>query len=115
MDNSYLRDDLVVGTDKINQKNTWELSLIDHLCDIIEVEDEDDMETNFQKASCTLEAGVKIYSMRVDSVHSEAYKVLGGITRVGKQNEPVAFAVDPFYHQTSAQFDEGGAKGLFFE
>ncbi|KAI8028858.1 Condensin complex subunit 2 [Camellia lanceoleosa] len=142
---------------KINQKNTWELSLIDHLCDIIKVEDEDDMETNFQKASCTLEAGVKIYSMRVDSVHSEAYKVLGGITRVGQQNEPdnvmedanvsngqeegnskkeqerkvsplstlessfealnvkkfdVAFAVDPLYHQTSAQFDEGRTKGL---
>ena len=35
------------------------------------------------QASCTLEAGVKIYSMRVDSVHSEAYKVLGGITRAG--------------------------------
>nr|VDD14513.1 unnamed protein product [Brassica oleracea] len=87
--------------------------------------------------------------MRVDSVHSEAYKVLGGITRAGhddtgdnedaagsvgnatnqkKQTErkvisplstldnvkkfDVAFAVDPLYHQTSAQFDEGGAKGL---
>lgn len=24
----------------------------------------------------------------------------------------VAFAVDPLYHQTSAQFDEGGARGL---
>lgn len=24
----------------------------------------------------------------------------------------VAFTVDPLYHQTSAQFDEGGAKGL---
>jgi condensin complex subunit 2 len=24
----------------------------------------------------------------------------------------VAFAVDPLYHQTSAQFNEGGAKGL---
>lgn len=24
----------------------------------------------------------------------------------------VAFVVDPLYHQTSAQFDEGGAKGL---
>lgn len=23
-----------------------------------------------------------------------------------------AFTVDPLYHQTSAQFDEGGAKGL---
>ncbi|KAG2308856.1 hypothetical protein Bca52824_028604 [Brassica carinata] len=140
---------------KINQKNTWELNLIDHLCEIIKVEDENNAETNFQKASCTLEAGVKIYSMRVDSVHSEAYKVLGGITRAGhddtgdnedaagsvgnatnqkKQTErklisplstlepsfdalnvkkfDVAFAVDPLYHQTSEQFDEGGAKGL---
>ncbi|MBO0201085.1 hypothetical protein J0687_26245 [Vibrio alginolyticus] len=25
---------------------------------------------------------------------------------------PVAFPVDPLYHQPSAQFDEGGAKGL---
>ncbi|KAK2988606.1 hypothetical protein RJ640_026103 [Escallonia rubra] len=33
---------------KINQKNTWELSLIDHLCEIIKVEEED-VETNFQK------------------------------------------------------------------
>ncbi|XP_059661098.1 condensin complex subunit 2 [Cornus florida] len=147
----------LASENKINQKNTWELNLIDHICDLIKVEEEDDVETNFQKASCTLEAGVKIYSMRVDSVHSEAYKVLGGINRVGQENEQdnmvedaninrgqdegcskkeqerklsplstlessfealnvkkfdVAFAVDPLYHQTSAQFDEGGAKGL---
>ncbi|XP_043690880.1 condensin complex subunit 2-like [Telopea speciosissima] len=141
---------------KINQKNTWELNLIDHLSEIIKVEAQDDVETNFQKASCTLEAGVKIYSLRVDSMHSEAYKVLGGINRAGREDEhqaileadnggveqdegcskkeerkmsplatlessfealnvkklDVAFAVDPLYHQTCAQFDEGGAKGL---
>ncbi|XP_031126505.1 condensin complex subunit 2 isoform X1 [Ipomoea triloba] len=147
----------LASENKINQKNTWELGLIDHLRDIIKAEEENDAETNFQKASCTLEAGVKIYSMRVDSVHSEAYKVLGGINRVGQENEQdpvvedanidneqsgdnpkkeqsrklsplstlessfealnvkkfdVAFVVDPLYHQTSAQFDEGGAKGL---
>ncbi|PON42539.1 Condensin complex subunit 2/barren [Parasponia andersonii] len=175
----------LASENKINQKNTWELTLIDHLTEIIKVE-ENDMETNFQKASCTLEAGVKIYSLRVDSVHSEAYKVLGGMNRAGQENEQdtgeaanvdggqegghskkeierkisplstlessfealnvkkfdgdrafcatfiqsfvisnaqlslklnlfafsVAFAVDPLYHQTSAQFDEGGAKGL---
>ncbi|CAM8948600.1 unnamed protein product [Rhodiola kirilowii] len=145
----------LASENKINQRNTWELNLIDHLYEIIKVEDED-VETNFQKASCTLEAGVKIYSMRVDSVHSEAYKVLGGINRVGQENEQdhsgdsigdnngpepntskkdekklsplstlepnfealnvkkfdVAFAVDPLYHQTSAQFDEGGSRGL---
>ncbi|CAK7349006.1 unnamed protein product [Dovyalis caffra] len=146
----------LASENKINQKNTWELSLIDHLAEIIKVEEENDAETNFQKASCTLEAGVKIYSLRVDSVHSEAYKVLGGINRAGLEDEAgtvegvnadngqeeshskketekkisplstlepsfealnvkkfdVAFAVDPLYHQTSAQFDEGGAKGL---
>ncbi|XP_010556994.1 PREDICTED: condensin complex subunit 2-like isoform X2 [Tarenaya hassleriana] len=145
----------LASENKINQKNTWELNLIDHLCEVIKVE-ENNSETNFQKASCTLEAGVKIYSLRVDSVHSEAYKVLGGINRAGQDDsedtivgadgssvdnesnpkkqtekkisplstlEPsfealnvkrfdVAFAVDPLYHQTSAQFDEGRAKGL---
>nr|CAD1834777.1 unnamed protein product [Ananas comosus var. bracteatus] len=102
----------LASENKINQKNTWELRLIDHLSEIIQVRSEDDDETNFQKASCTLEAGVKIYSARVDSVHSEAYKVLGGINRAGREQEKAAFTVDPLYHQTSAQFDEGGAKGL---
>ncbi|CAN8247681.1 unnamed protein product [Cochlearia groenlandica] len=144
----------LASENKINQKNTWYLNLIDHLSEIVKVEDDSNEETNFLKASCTLEAGVKIYSMRVDSFHSEAYKVLSGITRAGyddnadnedvagsvenatnrkKQPEKkisplstleasfdslnvkkfdVAFVVDPLYHQTSAQFDEGGAIGL---
>ncbi|KAF9610382.1 hypothetical protein IFM89_022137 [Coptis chinensis] len=158
----------LASENKINQKNTWELRLIDHICEIIRIDtqDDNDVETNFQKASCTLEAGVKIYASRVDSVHSEAYKVLGGINRAGRDDVQVhtpevpdlyiittenildgdqrsgqgeghskkdvdrkmsplstlessfealnvkKFDVDPLYHQTSAQFDEGGAKGL---
>ncbi|TVU33960.1 hypothetical protein EJB05_15779, partial [Eragrostis curvula] len=146
----------LASENKINQRNTWELGLIDHLSEIIQAGEEEDDETNFQKASCTLEAGVKIYSLRVDSVHSEAYKVLGGINRAGRGEEAdveaggnaelsqeegvskkdadrrispastlessfealnvkkfdVAFTADPLYHQTTAQFDEGGAKGL---
>ncbi|OIW05910.1 hypothetical protein TanjilG_23696 [Lupinus angustifolius] len=146
----------LASENKINQKNTWGLNLIDHLTDIIKAEEEgDSTETNFQKASCTLEAGVKIYSLRVDSVHSEAYKVLGGMNRAGQEAEQetplevanvesgqeesrketnkklsplstlessfevlnvkkfdAAFAVDPLYRQTTARFDEGGAKGL---
>ncbi|KAJ4808076.1 Condensin complex subunit 2 [Rhynchospora pubera] len=149
----------LASENKINQKNTWELGLIDHLSEVIQGDTEEDTETNFQKASCTLEAGVKIYSLRVDSVHAEAYKVLGGINRAGRddnkgdpeENEhdaetageegpskkdiekkqvsamstlessfealnvkkfDVAFTVDPLYHQTTAKFDEGGAKGL---
>ena len=37
-----------------------------------------------QVASCTLDAGVKIYAGRVDSVHAEAYKILGSL---GRANE----------------------------
>lgn len=39
---------------------------------------------------------MKIYSLRVDSVHSEVYKVLIGINRTGRGEEagkdPLAFA-----------------------
>lgn len=36
--------------------------------------------TNFQLASCTLDASAQIYSARVDSVHKIAYEVLGGLS-----------------------------------
>jgi hypothetical protein len=37
---------------KINQKNTWDLDLIDHLTDIIRADDDNyDAETNFQMVS----------------------------------------------------------------
>jgi len=39
---------------KINQKNTWDLDLIDHLTDIIRAEDDNNTETNFQMVSCLL-------------------------------------------------------------
>ncbi|XP_010675738.2 condensin complex subunit 2 isoform X1 [Beta vulgaris subsp. vulgaris] len=148
----------LASENKITQKNTWELKLIDHLSEIIKVEEENNnAATNFQRASCTLETGVKIYAVRVDAWHADAYRVLGGISRTGLGDEhefsiggtrtciarngkksvketerkvsplstvessfealnikkfDVAFTVDPLYHQTSAQFDEGGAKGL---
>ncbi len=34
-----------------------------------------------QVASCTLDASVKIYSYRVDSVLADTFKVLGGLNR----------------------------------
>ncbi|KAG6546966.1 hypothetical protein Mapa_011582 [Marchantia paleacea] len=147
------------AANKINQGNTWDLKLIDHLSDLVKNDSEDEGRTNFQMASCTLETGVKIYSYRVDSVHSEAYKLMGGLSRnvndssrteasnkshnenendCNQESNPmatgprkvtgttlessyealnakkidVAFNVDPLFHQTSAQFDEGGACGL---
>lgn len=39
--------------------------------------------TDFQKASCTLDASVKIYSYRVDDVWSSSYRVLENLNRTG--------------------------------
>jgi len=41
----------------------------------------DERDTNFQRASMTLDAGVKIYATRVDSVHTATYQVLTGLSR----------------------------------
>eukprot|EP01079_Euglenida_sp_SAG-EU17-18_P009520 gene9520-1710_t len=58
---------------KINPKNSWDLPLIDHLHEVIE----DTMQgskRNFHMASCTIDASVKIFSGRVDSLHSDSSK-----------------------------------------
>ena len=38
-------------------------------------------EFSWKNLSSALEAGAKIYGFRVDSVHSETYKILGGLNR----------------------------------
>lgn len=86
----------LASTNKITQKNTWGLHLIDHMNDVIQrdvnvASDEldsindnkysnNDELTNFQKASATLDASMMIYSHRVDYVHTQTYKVLGGLS-----------------------------------
>jgi condensin complex subunit 2 len=116
---------------------------------------------NFQKASCTLDGCVKIYTSRVDSVATDTGKLLSGLAEnAGKkrrgdaedgeggedeegeegedgqkkrkkraarsaeqtlatsfaqlQNKKMEleFSVDPLFKKASADFDEGGAKGL---
>jgi hypothetical protein len=48
---------------------------------------------NFTRASCTLDASVKIYSYRVDDVHLSSYKVLANLNRTdgGKEKKKDLF------------------------
>ncbi|MES1921339.1 hypothetical protein MHBO_002876, partial [Bonamia ostreae] len=71
---------------KITQKNTWSINLIDYIDDLLSNEKKAAEEkvtkssSLFRKASNTLDASIKIYSSRVDSVHSQMFKVLGGLS-----------------------------------
>ncbi|CAN7990175.1 unnamed protein product [Ixodes hexagonus] len=71
---------------KITQKNAFSLHLIDHLKEIVQSKDGT---TNFQAASCTLDASAKIYAYRVDRVYSEALQIAGelGIPSRAKKNK----------------------------
>lgn len=91
---------------RINASNSWNLNLIDHLDRFVAPEPQHSavdrrqesndgtmrkMDStvdstmlsgvNFTKASCTLDASVKIYSYRVDDVHLTSYKVLANLNR----------------------------------
>lgn len=144
---------------KINQANSWNFALIDYFHDMSLLKEGDGV--NFQKASCTLDGCVKIYTSRVDSVAEETGKLLSGLADSrdsknkraegdaedsGAEDEvdedgnvikkpkkkarsaeatlapsfaslqlkklELEFAVDPLFKKASADFDEGGAKGL---
>lgn len=90
---------------RINASNSWNFKLIENI-DKFLTEDPDDpspqhassaapshsnstqdgnsqpgRRVNFTKASCTLDASVKIYSYRVDDVHLTSYRVLENLHR----------------------------------
>ena len=148
---------------KINATNSWNFALIDYFHDMSLLREGDGV--NFQKASCTLDGCVKIYTSRVDSVATETGRLLSGLAESkekkkrrggGEEGEgegedededeegegeggkkrkkrekrsaevtlaasfeqlrlkkmELEFSVDPLFKKASADFDEGGAKGL---
>jgi hypothetical protein len=62
---------------KINANNSSNFALIDYFHDMSLLKEGDGV--NFQKASCTLDGCVKIYTSRVDSVATETGKLLSGL------------------------------------
>lgn len=79
---------------KINEKNSWSLDLIDHMGKLIKEESSTSRGVNFQKASCTLEASVKIYSHRVDDTHTSSHRILESLSRNGNNFEEEEHAGD---------------------
>ncbi|KAJ4308304.1 hypothetical protein N0V94_009413, partial [Neodidymelliopsis sp. IMI 364377] len=156
---SNFEDWIKMATDnKINATNSWNFALIDYFHEMSLLKEGDGV--NFQKASCTLDGCVKIYTSRVDSVATDTGKLLSGLAENGSKKRRDAedgedgedgegeegedgqkkkrkraarsaeatlatsfeqlqnkkmdleFAQDPLFKKATADFDEGGAKGL---
>lgn len=75
---------------KINAKNSWGLDLIDHMGKMIRddaVAEKNKLGVNFQKASCTLDASIKIYANRVDDTWTSSFRVLENLSRNGQYQD----------------------------
>lgn len=157
---SNFEDWIKMATDnKINATNSWNFALIDYFHEMSLLKEGDGV--NFQKASCTLDGCVKIYTSRVDSVATNTGKLLSDLAQNNnkkrrgegddaeddeegdgeegedgqkkKRKRParsaettlatsfeqlqnkkmdLEFAQDPLFKKATADFDEGGAKGL---
>jgi condensin complex subunit 2 len=70
---------------KINAANSWNFALIDYFHDMSLLKEGNGV--NFQKASCTLDGCVKIYTSRVDSVATETGKLLSGLADSGNSKK----------------------------
>lgn len=64
---------------KINIKNAFSLEMIDFMTYMIKKQDND--MSNLQVASTSLDVSSKIYGFRVDSVHTEILKIIGGLDK----------------------------------
>ena len=84
---------------KINATNSWNFALIDYFHDMSLLKEGDGV--NFQKASCTLDGCVKIYTSRVDSVATETGKLLSGLADSGSKKQ----------HRSDDETDEEDGKG----
>ncbi|KAI9223015.1 condensin complex subunit 2-domain-containing protein [Blastocladiella britannica] len=83
----------LAADNKINAANSWQVGLIDYFADMSILRGDHagpslgtagtaggrDGDINFQKASCTLDGCVKIFSTRVDAVASETELLVSGL------------------------------------
>lgn len=67
-----------------------------------------DRRVNFTKASCTLDASVKIYSYRVDDVHLTSYKVLANLHR--NSNKDISANAQASNQDTNGHNDEDNSE-----
>jgi condensin complex subunit 2 len=72
---------------KINAANSWNFALIDYFHDMSLLRNNDDNSINFQRASCTLDGCVKIWTSRVDSVGTETGKLLSNLASEGRDDD----------------------------
>ena len=77
----------MLNANKVTKSNAFENRMIDYIADIFTNlgASNSGSESVWQKYSTGVDSCAKIYGFCVDFIHSETYKVLGGLNRTGNQ------------------------------
>lgn len=62
-------------------------------------------ESSWQKASASLDASAKIYAFRVDSVYTDTFRFLGGLSRNDIRKSDVELILDDSEESENFDFD----------
>ncbi|XP_065357828.1 condensin complex subunit 2 [Calliphora vicina] len=77
----------IYNGNKLSKENAWSLSLIDTLSTLLERHHKS--LNNFKVAGSSLEASSKVYSLRVDSIHSDVLRMSAGLNAQKYKEKPI--------------------------
>lgn len=97
----------LAAQNKITTKNAFNLHLIDYMNEMLLRSDEVD----FQLAALSLEAGSKIYSCRVDALHTEIHRMVATLNRMILGDDDRARKKGPRQEDTEADDVENDPAG----
>ena len=93
---------------KINTKNAFSLEMIDFMNTLIKKKDP--KMSNLQVASTSLDVSAKIYGFRVDRVHQDVMKMMGGMNLQEKKKDRERDQEDDADNQENEGQEDNGAK-----
>ncbi|CAG9314239.1 unnamed protein product [Blepharisma stoltei] len=79
----------MLHTNKVNKSNAFELRIMDYISEVFKGVEAQSKDTEFvwQKYSTGIDSCAKIYGYCVDFIHSETFRVLGGLNRTHAPEE----------------------------
>ncbi|KAF5283520.1 hypothetical protein FQA39_LY17335 [Lamprigera yunnana] len=92
---------------KINMKNVWNLKIIDYMRTLFSSKGQ--ASESLHVAGTSLDAGSKIYGIRVDDIHSDGLKLASNMARVDAQRDTDANDDDDEKDE-AIEGDKGGSK-----
>ncbi|OMJ76217.1 hypothetical protein SteCoe_24474 [Stentor coeruleus] len=104
----------LLHSNKVSKTNAFENRMVNFISDLFKSIDQSslDSESIWQRYSTGIDSCAKVYGFCVDYLHSETYKILGGLNRTGKTEKLENQDEEETKHEKTKKKVHGGANTL---